>query len=300
MRVLLIGSTGVLGRPAVQRLLADGHQVTGLARDTDRAAIVAKQGITPVVGDLFDPASVSRVLPGHDAVLNLATRIPPAGKAALGMGWGANDRVRLQGSAALVTAALACPDVRVIVQEGVSLCYADGGDDEITEQSPLDVPKVVRSSLTAHEQVARFADAGRVGVRLRIAPLLGDDPLTVAMLRAARFGMPVTYGDPDGWTTAIQPSDAAAGAVAALAAPSGIYNVGGEPVRKRVLGAALAEAAGIHKGRSMPAGLLRLLGPAAVFGRSQRVVSAKLAEATGWHPADPKPHRGWFPDRVSR
>jgi nucleoside-diphosphate-sugar epimerase len=296
MRVLLIGSTGVLGRPAVRRLLADGHQVSGLARNTDRAAAIAEQGITPVVGDLFDPDSLSTVLPGHEAVLNLATRIPSPGKAAFGVGWAANDRVRRDGSAALVTAALACADVRVIVQEGISFLYADAGDAEITEESPVDVASALRSSVTAHENVARFADAGdgRVGVRLRIAFLMGDDPLTAMLLRGARFGLPVTYGDPDGWMTSIQPADAATGAVAALNAPSGIYNVGGQPIRKREMGAVLATAAGVRKGRSMPAGLTRLLGPASVFGRSQRITSAKLTDTTGWQPGDSKPNQGWF------
>lgn len=294
MRVLVIGATGVLGRPAVRRLLADGHEVSGLARSASRAAVIAAQGITPVVGDLFDAASLATVLPGHEAVVNLATRIPSAGKAALGMGWAANDHVRVAGTAALVAAALDCADVRVIVQEGVSLCYADGGDAEITEDSPLDVPGMVRSSVVAHENVARFATDGRVGVRLRIGQLTGDDPLTRAMLRGARFGMPLVYGSPDGWTAPILPADAAAGAVAALAAPSGVYNVTAGPVRKSALGAALAQAAGARRARSISAGTARLMGAAAVFARSQRVVSRKLTGATGWQPAAPRPHADWF------
>jgi len=290
MRVLLIGSTGVLGRPAVRTLLAGGHEVTGLARDDDRAAVIAKQGITPVVGDLFDPDSLAGVLPGHEAVLNLATRIPTK----LGASWADNDRIRRDGSAALVTAALACPDVRVLVQEGVTFCYADGGDAEITEESPLDVLTMVRSSMTAHENVARFAGNGRAAVRLRIGSLLSNDPLTLAQLRAARFGMPLTFGSPDGWIAPIRPADAAAGAVAALKAPSGVYNVTAGPVRKRDWGAVLAAAAGVRKARSMPTGLARLMGPLAVLARSQRVVSTKLTEATGWLPAAPNPAVDWI------
>jgi hypothetical protein len=142
--------------------------VSGLARSAGRAAVIAAQGITPVVGDLFDSSSLAAVLPGHEAVVNLATRIPSAGKAALGAGWAANDHVRAEGSAALVAAALDCADVRVIVQEGVSFCYADGGDAEITEDSPLDVVRNVRSSVLAHENVARFATdrRDRVGADL--------------------------------------------------------------------------------------------------------------------------------------
>jgi hypothetical protein len=123
---------------------------------------------------------------------------------------------------------------------------------------------------------------------------MGDDPLTQAMLKGARFGMPLIYGSPDGWTAPILPADAAAGVVAALAAPSGVYNVTAGPVRKSELGAALAEAAGVRKARSVSAGAAKLMGTAAVFARSQRVVSGKLTAATGWSPASPVPQADWF------
>ncbi|HKN97024.1 MAG TPA: NAD(P)H-binding protein, partial [Pseudonocardiaceae bacterium] len=224
MRVLVIGGTGVLGRPAVRRLLAAGHDVTGLARNDERAAVVAAQGVTPVVADLFDPGSLAKAMAGHEAVLNLANRIPPLSKVVFGGGWAENDRVRTEGSAAVVAAALAGDDVRIVVQEGISFSYADGGDTELTEESPLDAPRALRSSIAAHENVARFAESsGRTGVRLRIGMLFGDDPLTRSLLRAARFGMPLVFGDPSDWTMAVHPSDAAAGAVAALSTPSGVY-----------------------------------------------------------------------------
>jgi nucleoside-diphosphate-sugar epimerase len=295
MRVLVIGATGVLGRPAVRRLLAAGHDVSGLARDDGRAAVLAAQGARPVVGDLFDPESLAKAMAGREAVLNLATRIPPPGKAMLGRGWAANDHVRRDGSAALVTAALAGDDVRVVVQEGISFYYADGGDTELTEEAPLDVPAALRSTLVAHENVARFAEApGRVGVRLRIGMLVGDDPMTTSLLRAARYGLPLIFGDPAGWTVAVHPTDAAAGAVAALSAPSGVYNVGAPPLRKRDLGGALAAAAGLRRARSVPAVLLKAAGPASTFARSQRVVSTKLTAATGWQPALPVPGPDWL------
>jgi len=291
MKVFVIGATGMMGRPAVRKLLADGHDVTGLARDDERAAVIAAQGITPVVADLFDVSSLVGALVGQEAVINLATRIPPPGKAALGMGWAETVRIRTEGSAALVNAARTSGDVRIIVQEGVSFYYADGGDAELTEESPIDVPDNMRAALVAHENVARFAADGRIGVGLRIAGLVGDDPMTRALRGGAKFGMPVTFGDPAGWTVAVHPSDAATGAVAALSAPTGVYNVGATPLRKRDLGAVLA---GKHKARSIPPAMLRFMGPAGALGRSQRVVSTKLTEATGWQPALPTPSAEWF------
>ena len=237
---------------------------------------------------------MKKVLVDQEAVLNLATRIPPLSKAMRPSGWAENDRIRNEGSQALVTAALDSSDVRVIVQEGISFYYKDGGDAEIDETWPIDVPERLRSSVRAHENVARFASVGRVGVGLRIGMLFSDDPMTRDLLKAARFGAPLTFGDAEGWTMAVHPSDAAAGAVAALTAPSGVYNVGAPPVRKRELGAALAAAAGVRKARTVPKALMRFMGPAAAYGRSQRIVSRKLTEATGWRPELPVPGPEWF------
>lgn len=293
MRVLVIGSTGVLGREAVPRLLAAGHDATGLARTPERARAVASLGIEPVVGDLFDAGSMAKAMDGREAVLNLATRIPTSPRAML-RGMAENDRVRLAGSRAVVDAALRSDDVRVIVQEGISFVYADGGDAELTEDAPIDPVGPLRSSVLAHENVARFAEeTGRTGVRLRIAALIGDDPMARMLVRLAKFRMPVMFGDPAGWFTAVRPSDAAAGAVAALSAPSGVYNVGATPIRKSDLVRVVARAAGVGRARVLrPA-----IGPRQLkaFARSQRVVSGRLTEATGWRPEHPTFVADWFP-----
>jgi 2-alkyl-3-oxoalkanoate reductase len=292
VRVLLIGATGVLGRAAVPRLLAAGHTVTGLARNDDRAGAVRALGVEPVVADLFDPDSMIKAVAGHEAVLNLATRIPTSARAML-HGMTENDRIRSQGSRVLVDAALATGDVRVIVQEGISFGYADGGDALLDEDAPLEPVGPLRSSIEAHANVARFADDGRSGVRLRIAALLGDEPMARMLTRLARLRMPVMFGDPAGWFTAIRPADAAAGAVAALAAPNGVYNVGADAVRKSDFAQVVARAAGVGKARVLRGGLMP--GQFKAFARSQRVSSARLTDATGWRPADPTPAPEWFP-----
>lgn len=293
MRVLLIGSTGVLGRHAVPLLLAAGHKVTGLARNPDRARVVEGLGIEPVVADLFDADSMARALAGHEAVINAATRIPATARAAL-RGMSENDRIRTEGSRALVEAALASQDVRVIVQEGISFIYADGGDASLDEDAPVDAVGPTRSSLDAHANVARFAEAsGRVGVRLRIAAMLDDEPFGQMLIRLARLRMPVMFGDPAGWFTPIHPSDAAAAAVAALGAPSGVYNVGATAVRKSDFTRVIAEAAGVRKARTMSSRFL--VGQFKPLGRSQRVVSGRLTDATGWRPARPLIEASWLP-----
>jgi nucleoside-diphosphate-sugar epimerase len=70
-----------------------------------------------------------------------------------------------------------------------------------------------------------------------------------------------------------------------------VYNVGATPVRKRDFGAVIASAAGAKKARTLPfkIGFLKIL------ARSQRVVSTKLTETTGWKPERPEVSADWFP-----
>ncbi|MEQ0560229.1 NAD-dependent epimerase/dehydratase family protein [Amycolatopsis sp. NEAU-NG30] len=277
MRVLVIGATGVLGRPTTARLRAAGHEVTA-----------------PAHVDLFSESSLVRALHGHDAVVNLATRIPGPRAMLRRSGWAANDRVRIEGSATLAAAVRQVEEVRTVVQEGISFVYADGGSRELTEEAPLNPRGVTASSVTAHENVAALTD--RTVIRLRIGLLVGTDVMTTTMLAAARRGAPLIMGSRTDWTTAIHPPDAASAIAAAVEAPAGVYNVGAPPVLKGELGAALAAAAGVHRARAVPKWLVSWLPMAEPTGRSQRVVSRKLMEATGWFCERPVPGPEWFVD----
>jgi nucleoside-diphosphate-sugar epimerase len=294
VRVLLIGSTGVLGREVVAALRADGHQVTGLARDADRVAAVGSLGIDPVVADVFDADALVPVCRGHDAVVNLATRIP-VGRAMLrDRNWAANDRLRTEASLAVALAARAA-GAGVLVQEGVSLVYADGADAELDERAPLAPAGPARASVTAHANAESFAGEGRSAVCLRIATMHGDDAISRWMVAGVGRGGPAYFGDPDGWMTAIHPSDAASGVVAALAAPGGVYNLGADPMRKKDFGRVIAEVAGARRGRGLPRLLTR--GFLAILARSQRLSSAAFTETTGWRPKRTEPAVDWFPAR---
>ncbi len=292
MRVLLIGSTGVLGRGVVPVLRADGHEVTGLASGEGRVAAVRSLGITPVVAGVFDAEALTSVFRGHDAVVNLATRIP-VGRAMLrDRNWADNDRLRTEGSLAIARAARAA-GVGVLVQEGVSLVYADGGDTELDERAPLAPAGPVRASVAAHANTESFAGEGRSAVFLRIATVHGDDAISRWMLRGVRRGGPAYFGAAAGWMTAIHPADAACGVVAALAAPSGVYNLGANPVRKSEFGRVIAEVAGARRARGLPRILTR--GFLSILARSQRLSSAAFTETTGWRPKRTEPAVDWFP-----
>lgn len=71
MKIALIGITGRVGSRVADELLKRGHQVTGIARNP--ADVIAQPGLTVQQGDATDPAALTPLLTGHDAVVS-ATR----------------------------------------------------------------------------------------------------------------------------------------------------------------------------------------------------------------------------------
>jgi uncharacterized protein YbjT (DUF2867 family) len=67
-RILVVGATGLIGRPVARQLLADGHHVSVLARDPDRARTQLGAEFEYVSGSVVDSAAVDRAVAGADAV----------------------------------------------------------------------------------------------------------------------------------------------------------------------------------------------------------------------------------------
>lgn len=68
MNILLIGATGKTGRQILKQGLAEGHSITALVRNPDKLREKAP-GLEIVKGDVMDPASLDKIMPGQDAVL---------------------------------------------------------------------------------------------------------------------------------------------------------------------------------------------------------------------------------------
>ena len=62
--ILVVGGTGIIGRPVARRLLQDGFGVRLLARDADRARASLGPDFEYFAGDVGDPAAVGRALDG--------------------------------------------------------------------------------------------------------------------------------------------------------------------------------------------------------------------------------------------
>src|ERR1700674_1857102 len=133
MRVAVIGASGFLGRPVTRAFVRAGHQVRGVVRSPQRTPMVLEDGGQPIVGDILDVASLRPAIEGCDRVVHLAS-------APGGLDLDEMRRVRVGGSANLVTVAKACGVSRVIIGSGYWV-YADarGTIDETSPLNPLSI-----------------------------------------------------------------------------------------------------------------------------------------------------------------
>ena len=102
MRVFVAGATGVLGQPTVKVLVAAGHEVRGTARGEEKSQLLRSLGAEPVAVDLFDADAVKEAVAGSEAVIHLATKIPPLMKMRSREAWEENDRLRREATKNLV------------------------------------------------------------------------------------------------------------------------------------------------------------------------------------------------------
>lgn len=294
MKVAVVGATGVVGASAVRAMVAAGHDVFALARTPEKAAWLEARGASAVVGDIYDRDSLIAMFEGCDVVVNTASRVPIGYRARRSRAWRENDRLRTEG-VRLVTEAARDAHVRRVVQESVSFVYADHGDTWIDETSSLGINTATEPACVAETHVQEYRSDLRQGIVLRLGLIIGDDPLTRWLLRGACRGRPVGMGSPDGWVHPIHTDDIGPAVLAALTAPSGVYNVGAEPVRRGDLVQGFAEAVGRDSVGFMGPLLTRLSGRRAEpLARSLRVSSDHFRSHTGWTPLRAQFDASWL------
>ena len=295
MRVFVTGATGVVGRRAVPLLIAAGHEVTAVGRNPEKRHQLERVGAVPVALDLFSRDDVRSAIAGHDAVVNLATHIPPGMRTLLPWRWRENDRVRQTGAARLSEAARA-GGVPRLIQESFAPIYPDRGDRWIDESTPLEPVGFNRSVLDAERSAEQFSAGGGTGIVLRFGAFYGPDADHVLdLIKMIRRGWAAVPGPTGSFISSVSHDDAASAVVAALDAPGGPYNVvDDEPVTHRDYVAALAAALGVPAPRLPPAWAARLFGPVGgLLARSLRISNRSLKQATGWQPKYPSVREGW-------
>ncbi|HSJ43198.1 MAG TPA: NAD(P)-dependent oxidoreductase [Euzebyales bacterium] len=291
MRIFVAGATGVLGRRVVPGLIAAGHDVDAVARNPAKAEQLRTQGASPIAVDLFDAAAVATAVRGSDAVVNLATAIPPMGRMLRRSAWEMTDRLRTDASRNLVDAALAT-GARRYVQEALGFVYPDRGSAWIDEDTALAPAPFARAVLSAEAEARRFGADGGTGIALRFGLFYSaDSEQTRQIASGARGGWLALPGRGDAYRPWVHVDDAATAVVVALDAPGGVYNVVDDhPLTNDEHASVLGELVG-RRLRRPPSWLA--VGPLRLLTRSLRVSNRRLRDATGWRPAYASLREGW-------
>jgi nucleoside-diphosphate-sugar epimerase len=73
MKIFVTGATGYIGEAVVRKLLASGHEVTGLVRDATKAGPLVQLGMKPLTGALDQPEVLAQAAAQSDAAIHLAS-----------------------------------------------------------------------------------------------------------------------------------------------------------------------------------------------------------------------------------
>ncbi len=236
MRVCVVGATGVLGRNLVPLLARLGHSIRALARRPPEEAPPAITGVAEYAEcDLLSPESASRLpywLDGCDAVINIATAIPPDFNAP--GAWDRNSRLRREATERLLTNSVAA-GVKRYIQESITMAYVPGGDQWLDESTPFDrLPERAETCGPVIDMEAMVRAARELEcVILRGGMFVGPGTFQEGLAADLRNGRAVVPGDGSSFISPIHVADMAEAVAAALteAPPGSIFNVVDEPVR---------------------------------------------------------------------
>ena len=300
MRVFVAGASGAIGTQLVPQLIDQGHEVIGTFRSPGHGQRVRALGAEPVALDLLDPAAVRRaVLAARpDAIVHQATALADVrfGRS-LDRSFGPTNRLRTEGTDALLAAAREAGVTRFVAQSFASYRYAREGGPVKTEDDRLDPdPPAMAAQTNAAMRHLDEAVTAAGGIALRYGGFYGaDNDGLVNPVRKRQFPI---IGPGGGISSFIHLDDAAAATVLALEHDgAGLYNiVDDEPAPMSEWLPALAAALGAKPPRRVPLWLARLVagkGMVMMAVGSRGASNSKAKRELGWTPRYPSWRQGF-------
>jgi nucleoside-diphosphate-sugar epimerase len=305
MRVFVAGATGAVGRPLVDRLVADGHTVVGTTRDEGRARELRGQGAEAAVLDAFDNAALrAAVLAAEpEVVIHQLTALPAQADpklmpAALAL----TNRLRRETVPTLLAAATEAGARRALVQSIAFVTRPDGRPVH-DEDAPLhlDAPEQFRDNMAAVRdlEAATVGATGIEGLVLRYGFYYGPstwyakDGTIGDLLRKRRYPI---IGGGEGHMSFVHLDDAVDATVRALdrGAP-GVYNITDDtPATSREWLPEAARLLGAKPPRKVPAWLARRLAGDALVYYSTTLPGNANGRARAAFDWSPRPWRDGF------
>lgn len=146
MKVFVTGATGVLGRRVIRNLKEQQFTVVALSRSVQNTEFLKKENVEIKQADLFNKQELITATKGCDAILHLATSIPKKPLAKLS-DWQMNDRIRSEGTANLIQAALA-NNIGTFVCQSVAMIYGQQNGGFVTVETPLPKEQIAMGKTT--------------------------------------------------------------------------------------------------------------------------------------------------------
>ena len=78
MKILVAGSTGAVGRPLIDHLIKDGHEVYGITHSQENAQILAGRGAKPLLLNILEQEAVQSTVANvrPDVIVDMLTSLP--------------------------------------------------------------------------------------------------------------------------------------------------------------------------------------------------------------------------------
>jgi 2-alkyl-3-oxoalkanoate reductase len=294
MRILVVGASGAIGSRLVPQLIGHGNEVIGTYRSVASAPRVAALGAKPVALDVLNARAVREVVldAAPDAIVHEATSLSNMRfSRSLDRSFAVTNRIRTEGTDALLAAAKEAGVQRFVAQSFASFRYAREGGPIKTEDDPLDPepPATARETNAAMRHLDEAVTAAG-GIALRYGGFYGpaDEGLT-GPVRKRQYPI---IGPGAGVSSFIHLDDAAAATVLALEySRPAIFNiVDDEPAAMRDWLPALARAIGAKPPRRVPVWLARVIagdGMVTMATQSRGASNAKAKAELGWTPRYP-------------
>ncbi|OLE24726.1 MAG: 3-beta hydroxysteroid dehydrogenase [Catenulispora sp. 13_1_20CM_3_70_7] len=284
MHVFVTGATGWIGSAVVNEFLGSGHEVTGLARSQESAAVLEKKGARVWRGDLDDPAGLRAGADAAEAVVHLANKHDFADPAA-------SDKAERAAVEAML-AALVGTGRPIVVANGLS-GLVRGRPATETDASPEVGPESDRGG--SENLALEHAAHGVRSMVVRFAPSVhgtGDWGFINFLTAAAkRRGVSAYVADGSQAWSAVHRGDAARLirlAVEGAPAGSRLHAVAEEAVLTRDIALAIGESLGLPVASVAPEHAMEHFGfVGAFFGMDMSATSTRTRGLLGWTPSGP-------------
>ena len=300
MRVLVVGASGAIGSRLVPQLIEHGHEVIGTYKSAPSADRVQALGAQPVALDALDARAVRTVVTQTEpeAIIHQATALANVRfSRSLDRTFAATNRLRTEGTDALLDAAKHTGVRRFVAQSFASYRYERTGSPVKTEDDPLDpAPPAAARQTNAAMRYLDDAVTGAGGIALRYGGFYGASDEALVGLVRRRF-YPVV-GDGAGVSSFIHLDDAAAATVLALQHEGpGLYNiVDDEPSPMSEWLPEVARIVGAKPPRHLPEWIASLIageGMVVMATQSRGASNAKAKAELGWTPRYPSWREGF-------